>query len=74
MQQFTSSAEYLKIEEEYLFVMETDHLLLKPIKNQACPLLPSHTQGRMHTPHHRQPFLSLTSDSWPPTATAVLAG
>ena len=38
--QLTKLREFAKIDEEYLFIMETDHLLLKPLANTATPKRP----------------------------------
>ena len=40
LMQFTQKAEYRAIEEDYLLLMETDHLMLKPMPNTATPTTP----------------------------------
>ncbi|KAL1504080.1 hypothetical protein AB1Y20_010490 [Prymnesium parvum] len=40
LQQLVSSDAFERIEEKYLFIMETDHIMLKPLRNAATPTRP----------------------------------
>ena len=40
LRQFTRLREFAQIREDYLFIVETDHLLLRPLPNEASPTRP----------------------------------